>query len=400
MNKSIFFLTLDMQNSPYFTTYFGPLVHSLSQDDDYVVIHLIRSDSTKTQFRNLVRIQTKMSDSLTIDDFSTNRLGDLFGLLKALIKLKKLVNPYETTVIYRSFGGALLLLFLRILRFHFSKYIYDSDGLAIDEKIETNVLKEGTIKYFILTRLEKYGISMADSFVARSSETIGILHSRSKKKISLSSAVLKNGRTISQFEPFDESRALAMRNSVGIAAEDFVVVYSGSLGPQYRAEDMMLIFEYISSFIAKSKFLVLANKASVASHLPAGTMNIGKSNQILLVDSVNPMQIQNYLEIADVGLCLRSNAPSMRHVAPLKFREYLFSGVPCVVTSNTADTFVNWDDEIYLWPDKFLEDDLSHFEFWIKKIRENRGQIRERCRSKAIQEFNIDEDVSKLRKLL
>lgn len=400
MNKLICFLTLDLQNSPYFTTYFGPLVRALSQDGDYVVIHLIRSHPNQAQVRNLVRIETKISDTHTINDYSVHKFGDIFGVLKALSKLKQLVNSYEKIVIYRSFGGALLLLFLRILRYRFSKYIFDSDGLAIDEKIETNVLKKMSIKYFILSQLEKYGISKADTLVSRSIETIGILDSRSKKKIARSSVVLKNGRSISQFKPFDGNRASAMRNSIGISAEDFVVVYSGSLGPQYRPEDMILIFDYISSFISKSKFLVLANNASATSHLAAITSNVGKDSQILMVESANPIQIQDYLEIADVGLCLRTNAPSMRHVAPLKFREYLFCGVPCVVTSNTADTFANWEDEIYLWPDNFQPNDLSHFELWIKNIRENRSQIRGRCRSRAIQEFNIDEDVSKLMKFL
>lgn len=50
-----------------------------------------------------------------------------------------------------------------------------------------------------------------------------------------------------------------------------------------------------------------------------------------------PDEVMNYLRLSDIGFSLRVNSESMKHVKPLKNREYLFAGNPIIYTSNTGD---------------------------------------------------------------
>ena len=104
------------------------------------------------------------------------------------------------------------------------------------------------------------------------------------------------------------------------------------------------------------------------------------------------MKVGEYLNTADVGLSLRAASDAMRHVKPLKTREYLLCGVPVVYSSGTGDMGKlppslarRFDGQA-----KGEKDDVLS---WIvTSVVPNREQIRLEARKYAMENFDVRSD--------
>lgn len=347
----------------------------------------------------LLRFTSSVNDVEARKEFSLLNLIQIWNCVSHMLGLKKLINKQDNIVIYRSYGGSLLLAFIKFFRIRFVKKIFDTDGLAIDEKIDLGLLSKNSIKYWLLSYLEKLGTVEADALVARHQDTVCVLRHRAGTFGDIPHAILKNGRDRTQFLPYDRQRAQLMKSKSGFSDSNFIVIYSGSVGAQYRFADMLALFTLIKGFIESAKFLILINDSisSLLPHLANCNLSILSS---IHVKSAHPLEVQNYLEIADIGMCLRASLPSMKHVAPLKFREYLFCGLPSIVTNNTADSLVDLEESIFVLPEDISNLDLDLFSRWIESVRCYRSYYRNTCRTSADLKFDIIDDVNELGKIL
>jgi hypothetical protein len=168
---------------------------------------------------------------------------------------------------------------------------------------------------------------------------------------------------------------------------------------QYRFAEMFQLYLEIKKSQQDAKFLLLVNDIGWAQTEMKMFLNNHLAEDIKIYNFTSE-NIHEYLEIADVGLCLRTSLPSMRHVAPLKFREYLLSGVPTIVSNNTADELEEFGKEIFIMPEMIESINVEIFTDWINAVRTDRNTMRAVCRNRAKTKFNICHDIQTLKSVL
>lgn len=396
MTKSVVFMSYDQNNSPYMTSYFYPLlVGAVESDGSLLILHFRKNIDMKT-FELNIHEYTKGNL-----EGSSTKAGkqSLSGGLLVVMSMIRVLRKYETensTLLYRSIGGGFMAAMAMLSLKKFKKRIYDSDGLAIDERIENGLLHRFSIKHFALRIIEMFSLRFADTVLVRSPMTKSELNAKYAFTKKIDFLKLSNGRSTVDFRPGTIEERTRIRNSLGIDSSDIVFVYSGSLGPQYMLDQIYDVFLQYHLHNPKSILIFLTYEPDyvVAKYIEPNKLQISNSVKSL---RVQPNQVGEILRICDIGFSLRSNSNSMLHVAPLKLREYMLSGVPVIYTKNTGDDF-----EINLNCGYAIDDcynlDISSICNWIENhVVKNRENSRHDTREFGLQRFSLNQDIQIMR---
>jgi glycosyltransferase involved in cell wall biosynthesis len=140
--------------------------------------------------------------------------------------------------------------------------------------------------------------------------------------------VVTNGRDPAQFRPATPAARRKARSELGLPADAPVLVYSGSIGPQYQLDKVANTIAAVRRVAPDAQLLVLTSEPSRAldaleGHLPGIR---GFTEAV----TVQPERVPFCLGAADAGLSFRSEAFSTRAIAPVKLGEYLLCGLPVI----------------------------------------------------------------------
>ena len=397
MKKNIIFLTFDDENSPYFDSLFKPILLGIQGDSDSIlVIHLVTVRKSKI---SKMAQRTLINQNFTISRYTLNHN---FKFLRLILTIPHVVqeirnfskNFQNTTIIFRSTIPTLFYIASRFSKVNFAKVIYDSDGLASDEKAEFGNWKPNNLQYLVGRFLEYTAINSSDTILVRSDSTISILQARGFHGKKTSYLRLVNGRDSEVFNITTDMVRSTKRASLGIEIGTPIIVYSGSLGPQYQLDLMLRIFASILEKKPKSVFLILTFNDNSKDDILISDFLVRHPNSIL-VKKIATNDLASFLEIADLGLSLRQESFSMSHVAPLKIREYLMCGLPIVTTVYTGDdSNLSSDFARYFSGDEAEIEILSRW--LLDDVLPSRELIRVLARDYAVKNFSIDLDVQNL----
>ena len=116
--------------------------------------------------------------------------------------------------------------------------------------------------------------------------------------------------------------------------ENYVVAYSGSMAPWQEPGDTVEAFQACRRARPDAHLLVLTTSPTAAqSRLSAAGLATG----LYTILSVPHDQVQSHLVAADVGLLLRRPSPINAVASPIKFAEYVASGVPVLASAGIGD---------------------------------------------------------------
>lgn len=121
------------------------------------------------------------------------------------------------------------------------------------------------------------------------------------------------------------------RTSMGYSSSDIVLVYAGSISAWQSARSMM---EMISGWMESNASIKLLVLTSSGSH---ELISLNKFPDRLKVLSLPPDQIGEYLQLADYGLLVRECSITNSVASPVKFAEYLASGIPVLISEKIGD---------------------------------------------------------------
>ena len=393
----VIFFTYDAENSPYLSTYFLPLLNGMNDKDiDYFVAQITNGAFTSS-------VNSTKSESIERNKIVSigrgNRVSTLLKAFTFLVSHVKQQNAKESIVIYRSIGGALMYIFMRLAGVKFKGAVYDSDGLAIQERIETGVWKKFGVQTVLAKSIELFGIVAATKILVRSRETISEITSRKLVFGKKSFCVLDNGRDIEIFSPETSEVRQRIRSEMGFNSEDFILIYAGTIGDQYMVSEMRSVFEEIKIYIPHAKFLILTYAQDKIIEEYFGSEE-SRLDSDIFVSKVAPDLVGRAMCIGDAGLSLRLSLPSMNHVAPLKYREYLLSGVPVIYSGNTGDQ-QNVSNLVARELDPKRSSSYIEIARWASaEIVNNREEIRLETRKYGLEKFDILKDSMKLTKFL
>jgi glycosyltransferase involved in cell wall biosynthesis len=257
-------------------------------------------------------------------------LGNIITIFKGIRFLKKYIKNNNITIVMpRSTMPAIMV--NRIAKQNL-KIVFDADGLPIEERVDFSGLSRKSKHYLFFKKEENKMLELADGVLTRSHEAIKI-HSQTIGNTDLEKfSVVLNGRNTDFFKPNTSERE-KMRKELSISEQAKVLVYCGSLGPQYGWDEMLAIFSKYQGENPKALFLILTfNLAFAKERIP------NELKESIIVKTVPFAEVPNYLSAADVAFAIREPKFSMQGVAPIKLGEYLLMGIPTIASLGIGDT--------------------------------------------------------------
>ncbi len=329
--------------------------------------------SNEAKFLDGVGKQLKDNE---IELFSDKDRGFFRNFIAMSVKLNKLKKEKVISNSYvRGIWGALLL----ILNNPASpiSYLYDVRGDLLDEgkAKDVNYFK---ISFYLL--LEKIVIGYAKHVSAVSSFLKNIIEKRiwSKKN----TFVIPSCIDYSKFGAPKE-KVLKKRKELGLSKDDVVLLYSGGLSHYQKVPEMLQLWKRLHSECMNIKFILLTN--SDPHSLPSDMVGLDEFGPALQVFNLPRSEVFSMLCIADIAFLLRDDRDLNKAASPVKFAEYIASGLAVIGSPNTGDTSYQIERDnigILMSPDN-LDENYGELLELIKSFSANKKLFFERAKKLA-----------------
>lgn len=273
-----------------------------------------------------------------------------------------------------------------------TRFVFDADGLPLDERVDFAGLSASSVTYRLLRDVEAQAIRLADVVLTRSIKAVDILHARAGAGTVLGKFhVVTNGRDAEIFKPSDAEQSALTRRELGLSAGAPLLVYAGSLGAQYCMEEMLRVFALIRERRPDAHWLILTGSPEAVQ--PALSRHPQLQGNIT-TRKVSPQTVPQYLACADLGLALRQPSFSMQAVAPIKLGEYLLCGLPVLATADIGDTDAI-TVEVGCLLRRMDEAALQAAANWfVDSVLPTREAYRASCRAAGLNRFSLEASAS------
>ena len=381
--KNLLFITWDGPQTSYMEGLFMPIFQEIAKKEN-IQFHVIQFTwADKSRIAAIKTSALAMGIQYTAFPILKKPMAALGSLFTLFTSSKKIAHYFQKhdidIVIPRSTFPAFMISQIKNKTF---KTIFDADGLPLEERVDFAGLKKESRQYRWLIDIEKKMLLSADAVITRSQKAINIhlqtVGDQYKNKFS----VVFNGRDASLFTINSSNRA-KIRQDLNISEEEILMIYCGSLGPQYGLEEMVTLFRAFRQNQA-AKFLILTGNTEFAQ------AQIKHQTENIIIKSVNIDNIPGYLNAADIAFAFRQPTYSMQGVAPIKLGEYLLTGLPVIASKGIGDTedILNHFESCYLYDHQIgLKNQIAEIINLIKKAKQT---DRERTRNQALAYFSLE----------
>jgi len=320
----------------------------------------------------------------------TSRRFGLLGQLGAVARGARLAASYMRArgidVLFpRSLLPASMAL-LALQQRRGARLVFDADGLMADERVDFAGWSERSPVYRTLRLVEARTLRRADSVITRTSAAKTILVERAGADVAPKIFVIPNAKDPAVFMPGSAEQRSEQRRRWGIPDAAPLVIYTGSLGPQYVPERMLDLLAALRQRNDNTRFVAFTfQERELESALRARGISAAHS----LVKRAEPSEIPAALAAADLGLALRTVSFSQRAICPIKVAEYLQCGVP-VVSSPVGDLAEQLDPRVAFLLDPAKMSDLTPVCDWFfERMLPERDAARRDCRELGERLFGV-----------
>lgn len=335
IKRPLLFITWDSDKSNYLESLFFPTLQGIQKQGG------IRCHVIQFSWAGEDEVERLRKNAKTLGIVYTHRpvrrkpnadLGAMWTVFCESRFLRRYIRMHDISIVLpRSTMPAMMV--NRCSRWMMNRNIhlvYDADGLPIEERVDYVGLNPKGIKHKWLKSVETKIIRNASKVLTRTNRSVSFLvrgNENSTKKY----AVVSNGRDKGFYRRDIEDRA-SIRNSLGLGKDSKLWIYSGTLGPQYQVEEMLLLFRQYHRRNRDSQFLLLTrDKEYLYGKIPETMAGCIK------VRTVEFKNLPAYLSAADVALCLRRKGSSLAGIAPIKLGEYLMMELPVILSPGIGD---------------------------------------------------------------
>lgn len=331
-NKKLLFITWDSGTSNYLETLFFPIFHALTCDLGLQVSVIQFSWADHSEVKRIGALAKNLQIQYIHFPVYRKPIASLAAIFSLWFRKRSVLKHIHSQnfdwIMPRSTMPALLIRFIADqVDWHSTRLVFDADGLPIQERIDFSGLRKGSKQFHFLTKIEKDILDRADVILTRTQAAIA-WHRKENPGLNPDKFFkVVNGRDPQLFQRNEASRKI-WRSKWGIGMDEKLMVHSGSLGNAYYLEPVFKLMERDS----RLKLLILSrNDSWINQNLP-----FSLHDRVIRVGG-DFKDIPHYLSAADLGICLRSPAPSIRGLAPIKLGEYLLCGLPVWVSPEIGD---------------------------------------------------------------
>ena len=249
------------------------------------------------------------------------------------------------------------------------RFLYDVRGLFSDERVETGSWRPESLLDRAVKRMEAANLQRADGAVVLTRHAAATLRRRCPSLSSL--RVIPTCADVSTFTP----RAPGQKPGFGL-------VYSGSVGTWYMAEEMVA-FARLAAEVVPGPVLFLTQE-------PKELRRLGATPDWAEIHAAEPGAVGEWLRRGTALFFFIRPIPSKRASCPTKFAEGLASGLPVVCNRGIGDL----DDVIEregvgVLVDGFSDAAYSDAVLRLKGLLEDPG-LSGRCRRLAETRYSVD----------
>ena len=205
-----------------------------------------------------------------------------------------------------------------------------------DEKLESGLWSSFIYKpvYNYFKKQEKKYFETADYAIslthAGKSEIV-----RQKLKDDSKVAVIPTCVNFNVFTPFDSEKRSALRKELSIPEDALVMLYSGSVGTNYRTDLMLKFFKELKKQSKNSILFFLSH--SNHQLIKEEIAKAGVAIEDCRIKSVRYQQVSENLMVGDIGLIMYDVGFSVIGRSPTKLGEYWASGLTCLSAKKIGD---------------------------------------------------------------
>jgi glycosyltransferase involved in cell wall biosynthesis len=249
------------------------------------------------------------------------------------------------------------------------RLLYDVRGFFSDERVETGSWPRGSLLDRTVRRMEAANLRRADGAAVLTRHAAEALRRRRPSLPSL--RVIPTCADVSVFTPRTAGRK-----------PEFGLVYSGSLGTWYMAEEMMAF--------ARSAAGAVPGPTLFLTPQPEEVTRIGPAPELVEIRTVEPGAVPEWLRRASALFFFIKPIPSKRASCPTKLAEGLASGLPVVCNRGIGDLDDIIEREgVGVLVDGFSDAAYSDAALRLKGLLEDPG-LSKRCRHLAETRYSID----------
>lgn len=271
--------------------------------------------------------------------------------------------------------------------------VFDADGLPLDERVDFAGQSPTSLVHRILRDIETLLVHRAAVVLTRSPKGSEILVARGGAGTDAGKFfVVGNGRDANKFHPHDPDARSRYRAQLGIAADAPLLVYAGSMGPQYCPVEMLRLFELVRNLRPDAVLLVLSQSPG---YFQQQLMQNPLPAEAVLLRAVEPRDVPHYLACSDLGIALRRPSFSMQGVAPIKLGEYLLCGLPVAATGGIGETDVLTADTGFLLTLMDQAELQAAARWFVETVLPRRDVLRAQCNRLGVSRFSLDASVAR-----
>ena len=388
----VLFVTWDGPQVTYLESLFLPIFARLAKDDvRFQVLQFTWGDVKRIALTREACGQIGVGYQAVSVWRRPVAIGAMLSALVGARHVKKAIHAHNIDVVMpRSTLPALstLLAFRETQR----PMVFDADGLPLDERVDFAGQSPSSLVHRLLRDVEAQAVRRADVVLTRSAKASEILHARAGAGALMSKFhVVTNGRDPLLFKPANAVDNAKVRHELGIALGSPLLVYAGSIGPQYCLDEMLQLFALVHHRRPDAHFLILTGSPEAVK--PA-LSNHPKLSQCVTTLTVSAQAVPHYLGCGDLGLALRQPSFSMQAVAPIKLGEYLLCGLPVVATRGIGDTDAITPDAGFLLQhmDQSQLNDVANW--FVDSVLTQRENYRSNSRRAGLNSFSLESSAS------
>lgn len=269
------------------------------------------------------------------------------------------------------------------------RFIFDMRGLMAKEYVDGEIWKKGGFYYRICDSLEKVILRYADNIIVLTEKIKRIIEREVytgidiTKKISVIPTAVDTALFSIQGNLSDK-----IRKQMNLEGR-FIFLYVGSLGTWYMLREMAGFVKINRRNFTEPFFLIVTQSNTEKARVLLQELGFKERDYAIIRSDYK--HIPEYINSADAGMMFIKPCFSKEASCPTKFAEYLACGIPVVLNSGTGDCDrIARDFRVGVVVDFFKEDRYLYYGTELKKMKEERDCLQERCRDAAIKGFSLD----------
>jgi glycosyltransferase involved in cell wall biosynthesis len=298
----------------------------------------------------------------------------------ALVKLKRIEIVHARSHIPATIG-------LALKRRFGLKMIFDVRGLMAEEYVDAGHWKNGDTRFRLTKAVERRALAASDGVVTLT-ERIWPLVSNSEglQGRQVAHEVVPCCVDLEKFKFRQEDR-IRRRAELGLD-DQFVLLYSGSIGGWYYTEQMVDFFSELLKQQTNAHFLWLTtgNQALIDQLMKNG--GLARSRYTVL--SVSSAEVSSYLSAGDAGIAFYKPTLSRLATSPVKVSEYLACGLPVLINQGIGDLEeLVGREHVGIVIDGFASSNFTEAARSVAPLLDRRSEARQRARAVAEKNFDV-----------